>query len=829
MATSKFFPNPGSPKSAIEYLLDEKHQPEVMRGNPQSFLDLANSLEFKNQYTSGVIRTTETMNDEQMNFIMDKYTQFLTAGLNQPPEVLFVKHYEHGETELHFVIPNVDLESGRAFQPYAHSRDLKRRDALDNIINAKFDFHDPDDPANQRFTASDKDYLRTSKDRKGLAEVVDKAISDSMVSTIQNGGIYDRKAVVSDLKSLGFEVKERGKSISIKNDAMAKPMRLKGSFYEPTARFNETSFGAIQEASEQYRASRSERFKANVSEYKQLTQDRIGQVESRYSHSWKNAEKSIMADASRAVERQSSPSTNAVLVDHSDSRQGKRTLSSSDRDRQLQPSQQAESTESPKRPVSDNAQGHETRLQLRTGLQDKVIPCYYKDREIGQVVDKGSKLVAQGFKSQKATAYNLLEQAKNKGWTSVQTDSKDPDFLRHLHEQSKYKGIELTPKNQTQRKILEEIQKDDRTRKDALRAVEEIGKRTADFERRKSNFTQESESYKQTSGKFNTAIGERAMRRDQELERFKTDINLVDYAQSLGFEVVKKESTKKSIKLKNGSDTLIISTDTDGHGIYFNAQSNKSGSIIDLVQEFKNLNLGQVRKELRPFIGRDANARIEQDHYTPKPLKSTKDQVLVANEFAKTEPLLTHPYLSERGITESTQSNPKFQGKFRIDDRQNVIFPHFKGGEVVGFEKKNTDFTGFSSGGEKSVWYSNGLMQADKVVIVESAIDAMSFEQLHGKGKNYGYISIGGQPRDEQLQVLAKLDPSKLILGLDNDEGGESIKTQIEAVTGTLKEVKPKSKDFNQDLSITSLDFSEQRARIREERQNQSSSYGQTM
>jgi 5S rRNA maturation endonuclease (ribonuclease M5) len=712
--------------------------------------------------------------------------------------VLWIKHEEHGQTELHFLIPNVDLESGRAFQPYAHNRDLACRDALDNIINSKFDLADPDDPARKNVVNSASDYLKMSNDRKALAIAVDEAISQSAIATINSGGVYDRKAVVADLKSLGFEVSERAKNISIKTGEMKKPMRLKGAFYEQSAKFDSESKSDIEQATEKYHGSREQRLSDNEIEYSRLFEKRIGYVQRRYKESWKRAEKSLMANAVNTALSSDSVIPDVVLFNNSDSRKSKRTLLDSSKNQRFQPSEQAKNSESEKWNVHQTERS-EAELPLSGRLQDRVIDCFYKDKKIGEVVDSGDKLTAKGFKTVKATAFNLIKQAKNKGWQSVTTDSKDPKFLREIFTQAKYKGIELSPKNKLQEELFKEFTQDDGIRNIATRAVETARKRAVDFKRGEPSNSEKSANFGQKIGRFDSAVGARKMRRDDELGHFKTEINLVSYAQNQGFEVVKKESTAKSIKMKNSSDTLIISTDKDGHGIYFNATSNKSGSIIDLVQELKSLNLGQVRKELRPWIGRDSEARTEREHYTPKPLKSSKDAMAVANAYAKTEPLATHPYLKTRGISDSVQQSAKFQGRFRIDSFKNVIFPHFIRNEVVGFEKKNNGFTGFSSGGEKGLWFSNNLKTASKVVIVESAIDAMSFDQLHGKGQNFGYISIGGQPNDEQIEALNQLK-ERLIIAVDNDEGGDLIASKIDP-TGQIERLKPCSKDWNEELN----------------------------
>jgi len=59
----KFFPHPksgGSPRRSMDYLL-KKHENEVqvLQGNPRLSVDVAEGLDFKNQYTVGCLSFEE--------------------------------------------------------------------------------------------------------------------------------------------------------------------------------------------------------------------------------------------------------------------------------------------------------------------------------------------------------------------------------------------------------------------------------------------------------------------------------------------------------------------------------------------------------------------------------------------------------------------------------------------------------------------------------------------------------------------------------------------------------------------------------------------------
>ena len=96
--------------------------------------------------------------------------------------------------------------------------------------------------------------------------------------------------------------------------------------------------------------------------------------------------------------------------------------------------------------------------------------------------------------------------------------------------------------------------------------------------------------------------------RVDELERFKSRINLTEYMAAQGYQLDKTESSRHSVVMRSlGDDKLIVAKGQDGHWVYFSVRDEAdNGSIIDFVQRRQGLNLGQVRRELRLWIGETA-------------------------------------------------------------------------------------------------------------------------------------------------------------------------------------------------------------------------------
>ena len=300
-------------------------------------------------------------------------------------------------------------------------------------------------------------------------------------------------------------------------------------------------------------------------------------------------------------------------------------------------------------------------------------------------------------------------------------------------------------------------------------------------------------------------------RRD-EIERFKVEINLAEYMAAQGYELDRRESSKSSAVMRRGDDKLIVATDTDGHGIYFSVRDDQdNGSIIDFVQRRRGLNLGQVRRELRPWVGDSSsyrpNSRQHQQRL-PKPEPSSKDRQRVLSVWMQMQPQPEggHPYLLARGLEPETLEDPRFAGMIRMDSRGNAVFPHYDRSGLSGYELKNEGFTGFSAGGEKRVWHSANLGHAPRVVVVESAIDALSHAQATGD-REAAYISIGGQPSPEAWALVSKAlrkaqeeRGMAVVVATDNDTAGDRLAQQIEALAPGAERQRPESKDWNDQL-----------------------------
>ena len=271
-----------------------------------------------------------------------------------------------------------------------------------------------------------------------------------------------------------------------------------------------------------------------------------------------------------------------------------------------------------------------------------------------------------------------------------------------------------------------------------------------------------------------------SLRQRDELERFKTAINLTEYAAAEGYLLDRRASSRNSVVMRHpGGDKIVIARGEDDHWIYFSVRDDSdNGSIIDFIQHRRRCSIGAARQELRPWVG-GAFVRPVPELYVPEVVPVSRDRAGVIRALAGMRSLITHRYLEEeRGIPRDLLEHPRFTGRVLVDARSNVVFPHADRDGPCGYEVKNRGFTGFAPGGEKGLWIS-GVQRTDTaLVLAESGIDALSYAALH-PDDNARYASFGGTMNPYQPALIRaaikRLVPGATVrIATDNDEDGSS-------------------------------------------------------
>ncbi|MCH8713095.1 relaxase/mobilization nuclease domain-containing protein, partial [Neisseria gonorrhoeae] len=159
----------GGGSGPIDYLLGkdrDREEARLLRGDPEETAALINSSDYAKKYTAGCLSFEESnIPAEQKHALMDSFEECIFAGLDKDQyNCLWVEHRDKGRLELNFVIPNIELLSGKRLQPYYYAADRGRVDAWRTMQNLTHGYSDPDDPAKRQSMTQAKDLPRNTQE-----------------------------------------------------------------------------------------------------------------------------------------------------------------------------------------------------------------------------------------------------------------------------------------------------------------------------------------------------------------------------------------------------------------------------------------------------------------------------------------------------------------------------------------------------------------------------------------------------------------------------------------------------------------------------------------
>ena len=271
----------GRGSGPVGYLLGRDGNREgatLDRGNPAVIEALIDSSPYAKKYTSGVLSFAEAdLPRATKDKLMSDFEKALLPGLEgNQYAVLWVEHRDKGRLELNFVVPNIELQSGKRLQPYFHKADNPRLDAWRTVVNGELKLHDPDDPLNRQAVITPKDLPRGHKEAA-------QAITDGLLRMAGAGEIQSRDDVRKALQGAGFSVvRETKNSLSIADPDGGRNIRLKGVLYEQNFRHGEGLRAELEAAGQRYREASERRVHEARESYLRGVEIKRGENERRY-------------------------------------------------------------------------------------------------------------------------------------------------------------------------------------------------------------------------------------------------------------------------------------------------------------------------------------------------------------------------------------------------------------------------------------------------------------------------------------------------------------------------------------------------------------------
>lgn len=242
---------------------------------------------------------------------------------------------------------------------------------------------------------------------------------------------------------------------------------------------------------------------------------------------------------------------------------------------------------------------------------------------------------------------------------------------------------------------------------------------------------------------------------------------------------------------------------------FYNHDEQKGGGgAIDLTTHLGGFKFPEALAYLASLAGRVATVeqyKIEADKHanriidrTPAPKKEIPSPD--ASKLSRVRAYLT----DVRGISDELVQKTIASGRLWADKYGNAVFAlHDPGlsGKLVGAELRGTYDTPFHGvRGEQKGMFFTGTAKTKKAVMVESAIDALSYEDLHPKSALI--VSTTGATKENLIQVANGLRAQGygIVSGFDNDKDGERFTKTLES-TGPITREKPLvGKDWNNQL-----------------------------
>ena len=215
--------------------------PHVLRGDPAMTRALIDSIERRWKFTSGVLswHPDEKISEAQEEEVIDAFECVAFAGLDADQRnILWVRHTHAGHHELHFLIPRLELSSGKDFNacPPGWQKDF---DVFRDLFNWREGWARPDDPARARdelpkkadlFKAHMERWGREIResDRNRAKEVIHAFLKEK----VTQGLVRNREDILSALKEQGLRINREGRDyISVIAPDSGMKMRFRGGFY----------------------------------------------------------------------------------------------------------------------------------------------------------------------------------------------------------------------------------------------------------------------------------------------------------------------------------------------------------------------------------------------------------------------------------------------------------------------------------------------------------------------------------------------------------------------------------------------------------------------
>jgi hypothetical protein len=236
-------------ESPINYLMGDRDHtgqprsvaPEIIEGNPDLTVAVINGIQRKHKYVSGAIafRDNEQPTREQMREVIQSFKQTIGPGLgSRNVNALFVLHRDKGNTEIHFVVPMTEMQTGKRMNIHPPGQqNIQLYEAFTQVTNHRLGYAQVvPDPLKLALSDFERYTANGRRDRSNKLY-----LHRRLTKAIRTGQIADREQLCDFLSSeYGVEITRKGKDyLSMKFPGAEKAKRFRGPLYRADADYRQ--------------------------------------------------------------------------------------------------------------------------------------------------------------------------------------------------------------------------------------------------------------------------------------------------------------------------------------------------------------------------------------------------------------------------------------------------------------------------------------------------------------------------------------------------------------------------------------------------------------
>ncbi len=714
----------------------------------------------------------ENVSPEKGREIVQEFMQLILYGYREDEYHLdIVEHTDTDELHYHIRVPKLNMLTGTQLH-YHYLSDIKRKDAIHRYLEIKHDLISPFEKrklipnptrrVNQinqwREEHNQKPFNLSNKKGRGEAE---ERISDYVQEMVMSGFLTTLEEVQAELASMNFAIAKVGHDngkdfdyITIENDTGK--IRLKGDIYgKRFYRHNE------EDRTEAIRSGKSiERRESNDRgslEQAKSELDKANQVRSEFIG------KRFKTARERALSSQQTPtsSNSRSSGDRSKDRKEQRGKTDFKSVRNRRRRLHREDEKQDKRRVKDDRIRREAveRIgKLRERTRDRA-------EEIERVITRvriQHQDIIERFDREISTELNRVNAAR---------EHRRGEFTHVLKnaytaKPQDYQSIATTQRSRTAQRA---------TRRGFEKIVQWFADNLQQFKRKVDE---------RSDGIVKRVRGYIKDKATQEIERFKTVINLAEFATSFGYKKDNEKSESNAPVLSNDSgDYIIIGRNSkDSHYLYINPQKDKdSGSIIDFVKNHTHETMEIITHRLKAWI---KNPKPQENITVMSAIKDVIEISSIWNKIDVNDVCLARYWGFGNLSMLSKYPNVKY-GKdgyfyFKTQDTHGIC----------GVEQWNQNERCLVEGSSRGVFTTGNLCEAESIIIFKNPIEMFSYKELGIPLYNIATVSIMESIDlniEKSIEDIIKNNlKAKIILAVADDQEGNFIVSKIKEISNTV-------------------------------------------